>query len=990
MSLPVFVTKRDGSRVSFNSEKIAVAIWKAVVAVGGSDREKANNIAKIVVEKIAERFPNQESVAVESIQDIVEEILIKEGHDKTAKAYILYRNQRELMRRTEDMVNNFEVVNQYITQEDWRVKENSNMGYSLQGMNFNIAGRVVSNYWLGRIYPKEIAEAHKSAAIHIHDLDILATYCVGWDLKQLLIEGFTGVRGKVACKPAKHFRSALGQIVNFFYTMQGEAAGAQAFSSFDTYLAPFIRYDNLSEKEVEQALQEFVFNCAVPTRVGFQCPFTNITMDLVVPKHIANDPVIIGGKAMEATYADFQKEMDLLNRAFAKVMTEGDAIGRPFTFPIPTYNITPDFDWDNPNLDSVWEMTAKYGIPYFANFVNSDMSPDDARSMCLSGSEFILVKINGKIKNTTIFELVSTFGSEGWCENKFDVQALSLNENYLVEWVPIKNFLKTRLTGLVQIRTEDGKLFKASSNHPVSVLTPQGIIEKNAKDIQLGDYLLSLKSGEGVLNKEYQKIGSYSLDEDLAFFLGYFTADGTYLKKPHSSLLSGMQFTFNALTLTNLDKIKSICLNKFNYSLKEKKDSRYNLNYGYFYNSELANLFFSNGFEKHGKVSSLIFNSPKSVINSFLEGFFAVGGYAKKQEVHINDKVLAKELVLLYSLIGKPVFFKERENSQVIRLMHKKGNLNKSELGVNCLDELVLGLNKSGMVGLASIQKYSTQTKLFKKIRQGAFYPVRVCEIIESNNTEDFFDVELERNHRFVHSLGSITHNCCRLRLDNRVLNKRGGGLFGANPLTGSIGVVTINLPRIGFLSKTEEEYFNTLSHLMDLAKDSLVIKRKTIERLTNQGLYPYSSFYLRGVKEITGSYWANHFSTIGLLGMNESLINFLGKDITSREGHAFAVKVLNFMRDKIQEYQNETGDVFNLEATPGEGTARRFAWSDKKQFPTIVVANESAFKNKNAAPYYTNSSQLPVNYTADLFKALDLQDPLQTLYTGGTVFHIF
>jgi len=612
MSLPSFVTKRDGSRVSFNQEKIAVAIWKAVQAVGGSDKEKATNLAKIVADKIIERFPDQESVAVESIQDIVEETLIKEGHDKTAKAYILYRHQRELMRRTEDMVNNFEVINQYITQEDWRVKENSNMGYSLQGMNFNIAGRVVSNYWLGRVYPKEIAEAHKSASIHIHDLDILATYCVGWDLKQLLLEGFTGVRGKVACKPAKHFRSALGQIVNFFYTMQGEAAGAQAFSSFDTYLAPFIRYDNLTEKEVEQALQEFVFNCAVPTRVGFQCPFTNITMDLVVPKHIAHDPVIIGGKAMEATYADFQKEMDLLNRVYAKVMTGGDAIGRPFTFPIPTYNITPDFNWDNPNLDSLWEMTAKYGIPYFANYVNSDMSPDDARSMC------------------------------------------------------------------------------------------------------------------------------------------------------------------------------------------------------------------------------------------------------------------------------------------------------------------------------------------------------------------------------------------CRLRLDNRVLNKRGGGLFGANPLTGSIGVVTINLPRIGYLAKSEEEYFRTLAHLMDLAKESLVIKRKTIERLTNQGLYPYSSFYLRGVKEITGSYWANHFSTIGLLGMNESAVNFLGKDITSEEGHAFAIKVLNFMRDKIQGYQNETGDVFNLEATPGEGTSRRFAWADKKQFNDIVVANESAFNNKKAAPYYTNSSQLPVNYTSDLFKALDLQDPLQTLYTGGTVFHIF
>ncbi len=612
MPLPKFVTKRDGSRVSFTEEKIAIAIWKAVQAVGGADKEKATNLAKMVCDKIVERFPNQESVPVESIQDIVEETLIKEGHDKTAKAYILYRHQRELLRKTEDMINNFEIVNQYITQEDWRVKENSNMGYSLQGMNFNIAGRVVSNYWLAKIYPMEIAEAHKSAAIHIHDLDILASYCVGWDLKQLLLEGFTGVRGKVSCKPAKHFRSALGQVVNFFYTMQGESAGAQAFSSFDTYLAPFIRYDNLTEKEVEQALQEFVFNCAVPTRVGFQCPFTNITLDLVVPKHIAHDPVIIGGKPMEATYAEFQPEMDLLNKVYAKVMTDGDAIGRPFTFPIPTYNITPDFDWDNPKFDNLWEMTAKYGIPYFANFVNSDMSPDDARSMC------------------------------------------------------------------------------------------------------------------------------------------------------------------------------------------------------------------------------------------------------------------------------------------------------------------------------------------------------------------------------------------CRLRLDNRVLNKRGGGLFGANPLTGSIGVVTINLPRIGYLTKSEEEYFLMLGHLMDLAKESLVIKRKTIERLSNQGLYPYSTFYLRGVKEITGSYWANHFSTIGLLGMNESLINFMGKDITSSEGHAFAIKVLNFMRERIQGYQNETGDVFNLEATPGEGTSRRFAWSDKKQFSDIVVANENAFKNNKVSPYYTNSSQLPVNYTSDLFKALDLQDPLQTLYTGGTVFHIF
>jgi ribonucleoside-triphosphate reductase len=612
LPLPKFVTKRDGSKALFDGAKIATAIWKAVSAVGGTDRAKAESVAAEVVAKINEKYGSDGIPSVEEIQDIVETILIKSGHDKTAKAYILYRHQRELLRRTEDMVNNFDVVNQYISQEDWRVRENSNMAYSLQGMNFNIAGRVISNYWLGRVYPKEIAEAHKTAAIHIHDLDCLAAYCVGWDLKQLLLEGFTGVKGKVASKPAKHLRSALGQIVNFFYTLQGEAAGAQAFSNFDTYLAPFIRYDGLDRKQVKQAIQEFIFNTAVPTRVGFQTPFTNITMDLKVPSHIAHDPVIIGGKAMELTYADFQEEMDLLNDVFCEVMTDGDASGRIFTFPIPTYNITPDFDWDSPKYDKIWEMTAKYGIPYFANFVNSDMKAEDARSMC------------------------------------------------------------------------------------------------------------------------------------------------------------------------------------------------------------------------------------------------------------------------------------------------------------------------------------------------------------------------------------------CRLRLDNRMLNKRGGGLFGANPLTGSIGVVTINMPRLGYTSKSEPEFFDKLGKLMDLAKESLVIKRKTIERLSDQGLYPYSKYYLRGIKEQTGGYWTNHFSTIGLLGMNEALLNFKNTNISTKEGQDFTIKVLDFMRERLQTYQDETGDIFNLEATPGEGTSRRFAWADKKQFPEITVANEKQVKEHGVAPYYTNSTQLPVSMSLDLFSALDLQDPLQTKYTGGTVFHVF
>jgi ribonucleoside-triphosphate reductase (formate) len=609
--MPKFVIKRDGSKVSFDSEKIHKAIWKAVKSVGGKDDEKAKHVAEVVVERINSRFKEEEIPSVEQIQDLVEEVLIKAGHDKVAKNYILYRHQRELLRAKEQMLSDFDIIDSYVTQEDWRVKENSNMAYSLQGLRNHISSNLVSNYWLMKIYPNEISNAHKEAAFHIHDLSELSVYCVGWDLKQLLVEGFKGVRGKINCSPAKHFRSALGQIVNFFYTLQGEAAGAQAFSNFDTFLAPFIRYDDLSRKEVKQALQEFLFNCNVPTRVGFQTPFENITLDLKVPEKLKNFPVIIGGKPMEATYGEFQDEVDLFNDVLAEVMTAGDADGRIFTFPIPTYNITKDFDWDNPKNDKIWEMTAKYGIPYFSNFVNSDLSADDSRSMC------------------------------------------------------------------------------------------------------------------------------------------------------------------------------------------------------------------------------------------------------------------------------------------------------------------------------------------------------------------------------------------CRLRLNNKELEKRGGGLFGSNPMTGSIGVVTINLPRIGYLANDEEEFFDKLGNIMDLAKESLIIKRKTLESLTENGLYPYSSFYLRGIKENTGQYWKNHFSTIGLIGMNEALLNFMNKTLFQEEGIEFAKKVMFFMREKLVHYQEETGDLFNLEATPGEGTSRRLANTDKQKYPKIIVANEINSKN-GASPYYTNSTQLPVNYTHDLFDALDKQDELQSLYTGGTVLHVF
>jgi ribonucleoside-triphosphate reductase (formate) len=607
------VRKRDGRLVDFNKEHIVGAIWKAAQAVGGSNRERAEILANLVIEDLAKRFGEEGVPTVEEIQDAVERVLIEEGHARTAKAFILYRKQHMEMREIANLMGSSELIDKYLNLEDWRVKENSNMAYSLQGLNNHIASTVIKKYWLNRVFPKEIADLHEKGDFHVHDLNSLSAYCVGWDLRDLLMVGFRGVSGKIESKPAKHFRAALGQIVNFFYTLQGEAAGAQAFSSFDTYLAPLIRYDNLSEQDVRQALQEFLFNINVPTRVGFQTPFTNVTLDLKIPSFMKNEPVIRGGKLMNETYSEFQKEMDLFNKVFAELLTEGDASGRVFTFPIPTYNITQDFDWESPVSEKVFEMAAKYGIPYFSNFINSDMSPEDVRSMC------------------------------------------------------------------------------------------------------------------------------------------------------------------------------------------------------------------------------------------------------------------------------------------------------------------------------------------------------------------------------------------CRLRIDNRELNKRGGGLFGANPLTGSIGVVTVNLPRIGYLSSTEEQFYERLTYLMDLTRDSLETKRKIIERFTDHNLYPYSKFYLKSVKEAYGNYWKNHFATIGIIGMNEAIINLFGpgENITTPKGKEFAINVMKFMRERLMLYQDQTGNIYNLEATPAEGTTYRLARLDKKHYPNIIVANENELRN-GAKPFYTNSSQLPVNYTDDIFAALDNQDSLQTLYTGGTVLHIF
>ncbi len=599
------IVKRDGRVELFDEVKITKAIRNAFEACEEKQEYSASRLTLAVLAKAEEKY-GENTPEVEGVQDIVEQVLIENGYAAVAKAYILYRQKRKQAREIDSLIGaTIDMFGNYLGDKDWSIKENANMQRSVNGLNNYVREAFTKKYWLYEVYPEDVRKAHENGDAHIHDLGFFGPYCAGWDLRQLLMDGFGGVGGKVESKPAGHLRSFLGQIVNSTFTTQGETAGAQAWSSIDTYCAPFIYYDNLTYEQVKQCLQEFIFNINVPTRVGFQCPFSNLTFDVKVPNTLKNEPVIIHGEYKDKVYGDFQEQMDIFNKAFCAVMLEGDAKGRVFTFPIPTINITKDFEWNSPVVDEFMKITCKYGIPYFANYINSDLSPEDAVSMC------------------------------------------------------------------------------------------------------------------------------------------------------------------------------------------------------------------------------------------------------------------------------------------------------------------------------------------------------------------------------------------CRLRLDKRELRKRGGGLFGSNPMTGSIGVYTINMPRIGYLSKSREEFFERLENIARLGKTSLEIKRKIIEAQSDKGLYPYSTYYLRNIKARTGEYWTNHFNTIGLVGMNECCLNFLGKDIGSDEGREFSIEVMNYLRELMMQFQEETGHSYNLEATPAEGTTYRLAKLDREQYPDIIQAGSEV-------PFYTNSSQLPVEYTDDIFECMELQDELQSLYTGGTVYHLY
>lgn len=768
--MPNEVVKRDGRVMAYDSVRIRNAILGAADSVGF--KEKVLGEVDGYVLEIEESLSERPSV--EEIQDVVESVLVKHNLYRTAKAYMVYRYQHQLMRKSSDLLKQAEtdLVDSYLDRSDWKVLENSNMMFSLQGLNIFITDKVVSSYWLNRIYSPVVREAHVVGDLHIHDAGSLAPYCMGWSLDDLLTVGFRGGTEKVQSKPAKHFDTALMHIVNFLYTLQGESAGAQAFSNFDTLLAPFLRYDGISNdrRKVKQLLQKFLFNMNVPTRVGYQTPFTNLTLDFTVPKVYENDAVVIGGKLQDRAYGDFQDEVTLIDSVFYELMTEADAIERPFTFPIPTVNITKDFEWDA--VPELWESTSKYGISYFSNFLNSDMSPDDVRSMCMPKGEKVFDG-NGLLKDIDQFVVGDEMLS--WTLGEFRKSKVSRVTTRKVKISDLR-FVSPGLNGTL----------RATFDHPV--LTPSG----------------------------WKPLGEVN---KCTFIEGY--------------------------VRTSLHNI-----------------------------------------------------------------------FGAKREVQ-SHKALAKILPNL------------------------------------------------------RVKSFSKVTEKHLKEKVGTDY---------ENGLVTVYNVECEPHHNYLHSSGLILHNCCRLRLDNTELRKRGGGLFGSNPLTGSLGVVSLNMPRAGFYTKTEDHFLEVIDDLMNIAKQSLIVKRKTLERLIEQDLFPYSKYYLRSVKERFGQYLANHFSTIGLVGMNEALESLLGDDIGSKEGIDFAEKVLIFMRRKLLKFQEETGNLWNLEASPAEGASYRLALLDRKHLGT-------RFKGE---PYYTNSTQLPANYTDDIFEALELQDPLQAQYTGGTVLHLY
>lgn len=822
-------------------------------------------------------------------------------------------------------------IEEYMYQTDWRVKANANQSYSVGGMILNVIGKVVANYWLNEVYPKEAANAHRNGDVHIHDLDFLGGYCCGHSLRALLQEGFAGVAGKTSATPPKHFSAALGQMANFLGTMQNEWAGAQAFSSFDTFLAPFVAYDKLDYTQVKQEIQEFIYCCGTSSRWGGQTVFSNITLDIKVPEDLRDKPVLIGGIDTGTTYKDYQAEMDLINLALLDVMSAGDKDGRPFTFPIPTYNVTNDWDWDSPVANKIFEVTAKYGYPYFSNYISSDMSPSQVRSMCpLTGDTKVLVRSSKGISIQDIYQIVNNMKEGRICEYQV------WDGSKWCDAVPNKQVADKT----VIVTMANGDVIKMGKDHLQYV--PEINKSIKASELTVGMFL----PYNSVSCADVSNLGQFNA----GVVIGAFAGDGSFDDRcVHYSLSAASKDDETCKFIREF-------FNNLGYPVTQKiiKKTLRDVYVGAGSADYIKDFIAGDALTKH--FSRKTFNMSTDFLKGVLYGMRLTDGARDCHRLYTSSHQLATDLCTIAAMLG----------------------LKHSQVYVDNRDTRISDNSKPNYrVDLPARDNWSD---LFKKIGNWNCYSIKS---IEEGPVESLycFDVDNE-SALFMLANGLMTHNC-RLRLDLRELLKKGNGLFGSAEQTGSIGVVTLNMARIGYLYKDgyPSNYNQLKQHiktLCEIAKEALEVKRKFLTDRLEAGFYPFTKRWL-------GTY-RNFFSTIGVNGMNEMIRNYTNDvdDITTPNGKDMAEDLLNYIRDLMVEFQKETGHLYNLEATPAEGATTRFAREDKKRYPNIIQAGTED------APFYTNSSQLPVDFTDDPFEALDLQDSLQTKYTGGTVLHIY
>lgn len=919
------VEKRNGKYADFDIQKIENAIYKALTFTKEGGKSEAIELSEKVLEIILRRFSKEETPHVEEIQNIVEEVLIAEDLTETARSYILYREKRREIRESAiGFDESTELIEKYIDEIDWQVKENANMTYSLQGLNQYATSYISKKYWLNKIYPEKIREAAKNQDFHIHDLNLLATYCSGWDLHDLLLRGFGGVSSKVESKPPKHFRPALGQVVNFFYTLQGEGAGAQAMSNFDTLLAPFIRKDNLDYKQVKQSIQEFVFNCMVPTRVGFQClsedteiltkkgwkKYNEVGEGEVIKTFNLDKKIIEEKKVKKIFKRKYEGKMyRVLNRIQDQLISPGHRMVRK-KFNTEKYCLE--------TVEDVLTLNSPQIISIAANNNNKEINLKDEE-----------------------IKLIAWIVSEGSMEVKGNwrrimiYQSREKNKEKYEEILALLKKLKLKYSLQEEARSLGGVVMQIrfDANHSKKIIK---WFDKNDS-----------------VKRIPKKITEMSQRQSRLFLETYIKGDGhegCKITVSDKNILNDLQriIVNSGYGFTTTERMSSGVGKKLLYILRiiRRQETRIR---------EIKKVNYS------GVIWSV--NTDNETVIAKRKGKVFITGNTPFLNVSLDVRIpefLKNQPIIIGGEPQKETYGEFQEEMDIFN---------------KAFYEVLMQGDAKGRVftfpipTISIAKNFDWENKALDKMWEAtAKYGINYfSNFVQSDmNPEDFRSM------------------CCRLRLDNKELIKRGGGLFGSQPLTGSVGVVTINLPRIGYLSKTKEDFYKRLTETMDLAKESLELKRKVLDNFIEKGLYPYTKHYLSSVKKMRGSYFGNHFSTIGLIGMNEALLNFMGKNIATKEGKDFALEVLKFMRDRLVHYQEETGNLYNLEATPGEGASFRQARTDREKYPEIITAGTKE------APYYTNSVHLPVNYTDDPFEVLDLQDELQQAFTGGTVIHLF